>query len=129
MVCVNPDDTGLITLYRVYPQGEDAKLHYRNELTDTASRAGLIKHNQLTKDVGDKLYEWYRAGHKIDGKYTPFMSFSTGFRNAEYNRDGTDADAVIYALKTFPMNVFVTPEIIQWTLHCVELARDEVLQA
>jgi len=129
MVCVNPDDTGLITLYRVYPKDLDAKAQYKKELTEKASRADLIKHNKLTKAVGDKLYEWYRAGHKIDGKYTPYMSFSTGFRNTEYNRDETDSDAVIYAIKTFPMNVFVTPEIIQWALHCVEVARDEVLKA
>ncbi len=57
------------------------------------------------------------------------MSFSTGFRNAEYNLDGTDADAVIYAIKSFPMNVFVTPEIMKWALHCVHAARDEVLKS
>ncbi len=129
MVCVNPDDTGLITLYRVYPKGVDAKTQYAKELTDKASRADLIKHNKLTKDVGDKLFEWFRAGKQIEGKYTPYMSFSTGFRNAEYNREGADADEVIYAIKSFPMNVFVTPEIMQWALHCVELARDDVLKA
>jgi len=83
----------------------------------------------LTRNVGDKLYEWFRAGHKIDGKYTPYMSFSTGFRNTEYNPEGTDKDAVIYALKSFPMNVFVTPEIMKWSLYCVEQARDAVLKA
>ena len=129
MACVNPDDSGLITLYRVYPKGVDGKAQYQKELTDKSSRADLIKNNMLTRDVGDKLYEWYRAGHKIDGKYTPYMSFSTGFRNTEYNRDGLNADEVIYAIKTFPMNVFVTPEIMQWALHCVECARDEVLKA
>jgi len=129
MVCVNPDDTGLITLYRVYPKGMDAKTQYAKELTDKTSRADLIKHNQLTKAVGDKLFEWFRAGKQIEGKYTPYMSFSTGFRNTEYNCDGADADEVIYAIKTFPMNVFVTPEIMQWALHCVGLARDEVLKA
>jgi glutamate/tyrosine decarboxylase-like PLP-dependent enzyme len=128
MVCANPEDTGLITLYRVYPKGVDAKAQFKKELTEKSSRADLIKHNKLTRDIGDKLYEWYRAGHKIEGKFTPYMSFSTGFRNAEYNQDGTDADAVIYAIKTFPMNVFVTPEIMQWALHCVQLARDEVLK-
>jgi L-2,4-diaminobutyrate decarboxylase len=57
------------------------------------------------------------------------MSFSTGFRNANYNRDGTDSEAVVYALKSFPMNVFVTPEIMQWVLRCVHAARDEVLKS
>lgn len=129
MVCVNPDDSGLITLFRVYPENVDAVAQYNKELTDKKSRAELIKHNELTKAVGDKLFEWFRAGKQIDGKYTPYMSFSTGFRNAEYNRDGADTDAVIYAIKSFPMNVFVTPEIMVWTLHCVHAARDEVLKS
>jgi L-2,4-diaminobutyrate decarboxylase len=129
MVCVNEDDTGLITLFRVYPKGMDGKAQFEKELNDPKLRAELIKHNQLTEAVGNKLFEWFRAGKKIDGKYTPYMSFSTGFRNADYNRDGSDADAVVFALKSFPMNVFVTPEIMQWALHCVHAARDEVLRA
>lgn len=129
MICANPDDTGLITLFRVYPKGTDAKTQFHKELNDKGSRADLLKHNKLTHDVGDKLFEWFRAGKKIDGKYTPYMSFSTGFRNAEYNRDGTDEVAVVYALKSFPMNVFVTTEIMQWALRCVHAARDEVLKS
>jgi L-2,4-diaminobutyrate decarboxylase len=129
MVCVNPDDSGLITLFRVYPKGTDAKAQFEKELNEPKSRADLVKHNKLTEAVGNKLYEWFRAGKKIDGKYTPYMSFSTGFRNTEYNRDGTDAEAIVYALKSFPMNVFVTPEIMQWALHCVDAARDEVLKS
>ena len=129
MVSVNPDDTGLITLFRVYPQGVDAKAQFHKELNDRSHRAALIKHNLLTEAVGDKLFEWFRAGKKLDGKYTPYMSFSTGFRNATYNREGTDAEAVVYALKSFPMNVFGSPELMKWVLHCVHAARDEVLSA
>jgi L-2,4-diaminobutyrate decarboxylase len=129
MVCVNPDDTGLITLFRVYPKGTAATGQYQKELTARTSRSELLKHNKLTQDVGDKLYEWFRAGKTIDGKYTPYMSFSTGFRNAEYNLEGTDTDAVVFAIKAFPMNVFVTPEIMKWALHCVHAARDEVLKS
>jgi L-2,4-diaminobutyrate decarboxylase len=129
LVCVNPDDSGLITLFRVYPKGIKATEQYDKELKQADSRADLIKHNKLTRAVGDKLYEWYRAGKQIDGKYTPYMSFSTGFRNTEYNPEGSDAEAVIYAIKAFPMNVFVTPEIMKWALQCVNAARDEVLKA
>jgi L-2,4-diaminobutyrate decarboxylase len=128
MVCVNPDDSGLITLFRVYPKDVDATAQYKKELEDKKSRADLIKHNELTKAVGDKLFEWFRAGKQLDGKYTPYMSFSTGFRNTDYNREGTDTEAVVYAIKSFPMNVFVTPEIMAWALHCVHAARDEVLK-
>jgi hypothetical protein len=129
MVCVNSDDSGFVTLFRVYPKGVDAKVQYEKELNEQASSADLLKHNKLTEAVGNKLFEWFRAGKKIDGKYTPYMSFSTGFRNVEYNRDGTDAAGVVYALKSFPMNVSVTPEVMRWVLHCVQAARDEVLKS
>ena len=88
-----------------------------------------MKHNQLIEAIGNKLFDWFRAGKKIEGKYTPHMSFSTGFRNTTYNCDGADPEAVIYALKSFPMNVFVTPESMQWALRCVYEARDEILKA
>lgn len=127
MVCVNPHDSGLVTLFRVYPRGVDAAVQFERELRDPALRADLIKHNQLTRAVGDKLFEWFRGGKKIDGQYTPHVSFSTGFRTASYNPDGSDAEAVVYALKSFPMNVFVTREVMQWLLRCVHEARDEVL--
>ncbi len=126
---MNPDDTGLITLFRVYPKGVNAKVQFERELNDRAQRGELLKSNRLTEAVGNKLFEWFRAGKKIDGQFTPYMSFSTGFRNAEYNRDGSDAEAVVYALKSFPMNVFITPEIMHWALRCVLAARDEVLKA
>ena len=129
LVCVNPDDTGLITLFRAYPEGTDAKAQYDLELKDKGARADLIKHNKLTEAIGNKLYEWFRAGKQIDGKFTPYMSFSTGFRNTEYNLDGSDPEAVVYAIKAFPMNVFVTPAIMKWALHCVNAARDDVLKA
>jgi len=129
MVCVNPDDSGLITLFRVYPKDVDAKVQYDRELNDPKMRSDLVKHNRLTEAVGNKLFEWFRAGKTIEGKHTPYMSFSTGFRDARYNRDGTDTEAVVYALKSFPMNVFITAETMKWALRCVEEARDEVLKA
>ena len=128
MVCVNPDDSGLITLFRVYPKASTPRPSSRRSLRSRPAWRS-VEAQQLTEAVGDKLFEWFRAGKKIDGKFTPYMSFSTGFRNAEYNREGADADAVVYAIKSFPMNVFVTPEIMKWALHCVQAARDEVLKS
>ena len=127
MVCVNPDDTGFITLFRPYPKGIDARKQFEEELNDPNERSELIKHNRLVKAIGDKLYEWYRGGKQINGKYTPYMSFSTGFRTTNYNRNEEDSEAVIYAIKSFPMNVFVTPEVMDHMLVCVEAARDEIM--
>lgn len=129
IVCANPDDTGLVTLFRIYPDGTDAKRQIERELRDPAHRAELLRHNELTQAVGDKLFEWFRSGRKVDGKYTPYLSYTTAFRTAEYNRDGSDPEAVVSALKSFPMNVFVTPEIMRHVLQCVRAARDEVLRS
>lgn len=129
LVCVNPDDSHLVTLFRVYPRSIQASPQYQRELTDPMWRDDLIRHNQLTEAVGNQLFEWYRMGHQIDGQYTPHMSFSTGFRTTTYNQDGADAEAVVYALKIFLMNVFVTPDILRWALTCVQAARDAVVKA
>lgn len=127
MVCVNAEDSGLVTLFRTYPDGLDAKAQCARELDDPACRAELLRYNRLTEAIGDKLFEWFRAGKLLDGRHTPYLSFTTGFRNARYNRDGTDPEAVVYALKSFPMNVFITPEVMDWVLTCVRAAREEVL--
>lgn len=128
MVMADADDDGFITLFRVYPEGVDADSQFNKELTDRNYRGDLIKYNQFTQAIGEKLFNWYLSGKQINGQYTPHMAYSTGFRNADYNPDGTDAEAVVYALKCYPMNVFVTPEVMKHALDCVIAARDEVLQ-
>jgi hypothetical protein len=127
MVCVNPHDYGLVTLIRIYPAGVDAIVQYDNELKNPEFRDSLIVNNQLTRDIGNKLFEWFRSGKKVNGNCTPYLSFSTGFRTAEYNRDSIDQEAVIYAIKMYPMNVYITPEIMDHVLECVIAARDEIM--
>ena len=39
----------------------------------------------------------------------------------------SDSEAVIYAIKMFPMNVFITPEVMDHVLECIIAARDEVM--
>jgi glutamate/tyrosine decarboxylase-like PLP-dependent enzyme len=127
LVCANRDDYGLVTLLRAYPRGVNGDRQFARELADPDARDELIRNNHLTRAIGDKLWDWFRAGHKIDGQYTPYLSFSTGFRVAEYNRDGSDPDAVVYALKLFPMNVHCSPHIMKHALACVSSARDAVV--
>lgn len=127
MVCVNPSDYGLVTLIRIYPEGVNAQVQFDKELKYPAFRKELIKYNKLTHTIGDTLFEWFRSGKKINGQCTPYLSFSTGFRTVEYNRDMTDTEAVIYAIKMFPLNVHITPDIMDHVLDCVIAARDEVM--
>ncbi len=128
MICVNPSDYGLVTLLRIYPKGTDARKQYENELTNPSFRKDLLDHNALTHQIGDTLFAWFRSGKRIDGLCTPYLSFSTGFRATEYNRDLQDNDAVIYAIKMFPMNVHITPEVMKHVLKCVIAARDDVME-
>jgi len=41
MVCVNPADSALVTLFRVYPRGVDADVQFAKELEDPAFRGDL----------------------------------------------------------------------------------------
>ncbi len=127
MVCVNPEDYGFVTLLRIYPKGVYAQFQFDRELQDPAFRHDLIKHNKMIHLIGDKLFEWYRSGKKINDQCTPYLSYSTGFRATEYNRDMKDPEAVIYAIKIFPLNVHITPEVMNHTLVCIAAARDEVM--
>jgi len=126
MVCVNPADYGLITLLRIYPKGIEPNIQFENELCDKNYRNDLIKHNKFTHAIGEKLFEWFRSGKKINGQCTPYLSFSTGFRTVEYNRDMKDKEAVVYAIKIFPLNVHITPETMDHVLECIVAAKDEV---
>jgi len=128
MVCVNRSDYGLVTLLRIYPKGVDAQVQYDRELQNVAFKKYLMKHNKLTHAIGDKLFEWFRSGKKINGHCTPYLSFSTGFRATEYNRDMNDSEAVVYAIKMFPMNVYITAEVMDHVLVCIVAARDEVMR-
>ena len=56
-------------------------------------------------------------------------SSRTGFRPTEYNRDESDPNAMIYALKSFPMNVFIDGDSMDTLVKVVMAARDEVIAA
>lgn len=126
LACVNPDDHGLVTLFRVYPKGADAKERYHRELTDHRYRTQLIRNNKLQDAVAERLYEWFRSGKQHAGSYAPYLGYCTGFRPTDYNRDGIDPKAVVYALKAFPMNMNVDHEAMRTVVKQVLAARDEV---
>lgn len=127
-VCVNADDYGFVTLFRIYPSGVDAKVQYQIELSDRAARDQLIANNQLQEAIANKLWSWFRDGQQHYGEYAPYISYSTGFRPAKYNSDESDPQAVIYALKAFPMNLNITPNSMRILLQLALAARTEIEQ-
>ena len=126
MARTNSDDTGFTTLFRVYQKGTDAREQYRRENNDRNYRADLIANNRLQEAIGEKMFQWFMEGHKINGKPTPHIAYSTGFSPAGWNADGSDSEGYIYALKTYPMNVYNNPAVMDHVITCVLAARDEV---
>jgi glutamate/tyrosine decarboxylase-like PLP-dependent enzyme len=132
MLSVNDEDTGFVSLFRVYPEGVDAEMQYKLELTCPEYKKDLEKHNALQERIADKLWEWYRTKKEFDvngqKEYTPYISYSSGFRPTEYNMDSADPYAKVYALKSFPMNLNIGPDDMKTLIRFVKEAREEILQ-
>lgn len=125
MVCVNELDNGFATLFRVYKKGVDAERQYEKEVSDRDHQNKLNKNNEFQATVADILWEWFRSGEQIEGYYGPYTSYTSGFRTTDYNDDISDGDAVIYALKSFPMNLNVTAQTMIDLVEMVKIARDK----
>ena len=123
-VCVNPDDYGFVTLFRVYKKGVNAAAQYERELTDPAYKAELEANNKLQQDIADLLWQWYRYGKPGDD-YAPYISYTSGFRPTEYPDEELEP-GFIYAVKSYPMNVNITPEVMDDLLRLVLEARDAI---
>lgn len=127
MVLCNSEDSGFTTLFRVYPKGSDARKQYRLENNDRGHHADLLANNRLQAAIGEKMFNWFLEGKLINGKPLPHISYSTGFSTAAWNADGADPEGIVYAIKTYPMNVYNNPEVMDHVITCVLAARDAVL--
>lgn len=129
IVCVNSENNGFVALLRIYKPDTDAAKQYTCELTDKKHKSALLKNNKMIHAIGELLWKWFREGKKINGQFTTYLSITTGFRNTVYNKNGHDEKAVIYAIKIYSVNVFVTNEIMDHAIGCIIAARDKVLLA
>lgn len=126
MVCVNDEDHGFVTLLRVYPEGVNAEEQYEKEKTKKLALPELIVSNKLQEDIANELWGWFRSGDLYNGMYGPYTSYTSGFRPTDYN-DDFDGKAVIYGIKSFPMNVNTTTETMENLITQLRLARDAVM--
>ncbi|MCP4147076.1 MAG: hypothetical protein GY757_04935 [bacterium] len=126
MVCTNSLDEGFVTLYRVYPPGVDAAAQYKRELNYPDYREQLIRHNRFQEETADLMWEWFRQRKELDGGFTPYTSYSSGFRPTTYNREQADPHAVIYALKSFPMNININRETMDVLVKTTQEAARQV---
>ncbi len=127
MVCVNQSDHGPVLLLRIYPEQTNASEQYNLELQNSDYKNNLVKHNVLIEKVADLLWKWFRKKKIIDGKFTPYLSITKGFRPTTYNENTADPEAVIYALKLYPVSTYITRDEMLHAIRCIRSARDEVM--
>lgn len=131
LVCVNPDNHGFVTLFRVYPRHIDAEEQYEKELTDPSYKDQLLAYNLLQQRVANKLFSMLRdPQEKIPGwENPPYTSFTSGYRTTKYSsNDRNDTGVFVYALKAFPMSPNSNEISMQVVRNYVLKARDLVVK-
>jgi L-2,4-diaminobutyrate decarboxylase len=130
LVCVNPDNNGFVTLFRVYPRHINAEEQYEKELNDPSYKDHLRAYNLLQQRIANKLFAMLRdPNQKVPGwENPPYTSFTSGYRATEYNPDEKDGKHLVYALKSFPMSPNSNEISMQVVRNYVLKARDLVLE-
>jgi glutamate/tyrosine decarboxylase-like PLP-dependent enzyme len=130
LVCVNPDNHGFVTLFRVYPKHINAEKQFEKELYNPDSREELKAYNLLQQRVANKLFAMLRdPEQKLPGwENPPYTSFTAGYRTPEYAPDEKDNKYFIYALKAFPMSPNSNELSMQIVRNYVLKARDLVIE-
>ena len=128
MTCVNPTDDGPVVLLRIYPENIDASKQYKTELENSDSRDDLKRYNSLTEKITDLLWTWFREKKVIDGKFTPYLSITKGFRPALYNINAADTEATVYAIKVYPVSSYIKMDDMIHVIKCIRIARETIME-
>ena len=112
MVVVNPDDHGFVTLYRVYPEGTDARATYRAEFEGEMDDK-LDEHNEYIHEFSVEIN---RRQREENG---PFLSFTTNHR---LNKTGKP----LAALKIFPMTPYADADTMHEVMAGILAAKTNV---
>jgi glutamate/tyrosine decarboxylase-like PLP-dependent enzyme len=112
-VPVNDYNYGPVTLFRVYPEGVDAKTAYRIEASAPDSREQLLAHNEYNRKVFDVLHKQMESGEGLA------LSITERYRTAANG-------APILAIKSFVMSPFADEDAMDRLMQCIEQARKEI---
>ncbi|MBM4285123.1 MAG: aspartate aminotransferase family protein [Deltaproteobacteria bacterium] len=110
---LNDFNYGPVTLFRVYPQGVEARQAFARELSDPAYREALERHNHYNRRIFELVRERAMRGEGV------LLSWTNAYRHADY--DG-EPGPPIAALKSFILS--------PWTdVAAVDLAARQVVEA
>ncbi len=114
LTVLNGDNVGPVTLFRVYPSGVDTFTVKQREDADPAFAAELRKHNQLNRQVYERVHATALAGLGV------VLSMTDCARLTQYGEP-------IVALKSYVLSPFTDESHMRSIIPSVLGARDEVL--
>ena len=109
---INDYNHGMVTLFRVYPDGVDANAAYQEESTHPEKASQLDAHNAYNRRVFDALRRQVADGEGVS------LGLTDRYRLAP-------SGLPIVALKSFVMSPFVDEKAMNHLLICLERARRE----
>ena len=109
MTVLNNDGVGMVTVFRVYPDGVDTWTIKERERTDPAARDELLRHNDYNRKLFRYLYDRAMRGEGVH------ISMTDCYRETDYGEP-------IVGLKSFTLSPFIEER------HVLSLV-DDVLAA
>lgn len=110
---LNEANFGPVTLFRVYPPGEDAMAAFKREMSDPTYIDSLKEHNAYNRRIFDLIHARAMRGEGV------LLSWTEAYRHAAY---GGGPGPAISALKSFILS--------PWTdLAAVDMVARQVLEA
>ncbi|MCP4117620.1 MAG: hypothetical protein GY737_19930 [Desulfobacteraceae bacterium] len=110
---VNDYNHGPVTLFRIYPDGVDAKTAYLEESTTPELAGQLTAHNEYNRKLHAVLLRQMERGFGVA------LSLTERYRMTSYGKP-------ILAIKSYIMSPFVDVAVMEKLLNCIEEARKEV---
>ena len=110
MTVLNNDGVGMVTVFRVYPDGVDTWTIKERERTDPAARDELLRHNDYNRTLFRYLYDRAMRGEGVH------ISMTDCYRETDYGEP-------IVGLKSFTLSPFIEERHVQSLVDDVLAAR------
>jgi glutamate/tyrosine decarboxylase-like PLP-dependent enzyme len=114
---LNDFNYGPVTLFRVYPEGVNAKEAFQRELTDPEYREELIDHNLYNRQIYQVIHDRAMRGEGV------LLSWTTASRYAQY---GEKTGPPITALKSFILSPWTDLAAVETVVRQVVEAREHL---
>jgi glutamate/tyrosine decarboxylase-like PLP-dependent enzyme len=113
LTVLNGENVGPVTLFRVYPPGENTFTIKERERSDPAHRAKLLAHNDYNREIFRRVHEQALEGEGVA------ISLTDCYRYTDYGEP-------IVALKSYVLSPFSDEDRMQTIIDHVLAARDAV---